>query len=70
MKERAMNIFLGVLLYLIPGLLFVVWAGRRGALETDDNKWALVWLIWPITILLIIYLLVNALVRALIEVDV
>ncbi len=63
-----MNMFLVVVIYLILGLLFIVPLGRRGALTvTKDNRWALLWFIWPLAFALLVYALINTVVLVLVK---
>jgi len=55
--------------YVCVGMLLMRWMIRRGAM-TIQNNWfyGIVALIWPLTIVLIIYWLFNALVHSVVEV--
>jgi len=65
-----MNILWAVIIYLALGLVFIVPFGRRRALKaTKPNMWAIVWFTWPVAMLMMIYLFINAFVVLLIEWD-
>ena len=58
-----MTTVLAIIVYLSLGWIITVWLGRRKALTAKaPNFWGILWLVWPITVLIFIYLFFNALV--------
>lgn len=59
-----------IFLYLAFGFALIAGLGRQRVLTvTQENRWGLAWLLWPLTLALLIYLLLNELVTVVVYWD-